>query len=193
MKKKNKIIIIILIILTVITMLGLIIYNFYKGYKEDKIKTQNKIIKINENYTNFNYYLNEFNNQRTTIYSEIFEDKYYSDFNNNINNWNTLMSSYNDLIKKIDNESKYLKENCINSKIYHIEITPKCSSFVDNLEMMINLYISDVNVYNENINTYNAWVLENPEESYNVIDNFINKDYTVYVDFNNDGVFLGKE
>jgi len=133
------------------------------------------------------------NNQRTIIYNEIFQDNYYSDMNDNISNWNNLMDKYNELINKIDNNSKYLKENCNNLEYYHLEITPKCDSFVNNYEMMINYYISDVTVYNNNIDSYNLWITENFIESSNIIDKFDKNVYTEYIDFDNDGVFLGKE
>jgi len=112
---------------------------------------------------------------------------------NNIDSWNNLMSEYSKSVETIDKNSEYLKNNCADIKFYHSDINPKCELFIENYEMIINYYISDVVTYNNNIDEYNTWVTENEEESYKNIDKFVNNSYTEYIDFNNDGVFLGKE
>ena len=193
MKKNKKGIITVLIILIILVALGLIIYNFYKGYKEDKAKTNELINNINNGYNDFVAGLNDINNKRETVYTNIFKETYYTDMQNNIDSWNTMIDEYSKTIASLDNSSKYLKDNCLNIKFYHSEINPKCASFVENYEMVINYYITDIEIYNKNIDSYNIWANENDEDSYTIIDKFVNNNYTEYIDFNNDGVFLGKE
>lgn len=193
MKKNKKGIITVLIILLILVALGLIIYNFYKGYKDDKAKTNELINNINNGYNDFVAGLNDINNKRETVYTNIFKKTYYTDMQNNIDSWNTTIDEYSKTIESLDNKSKYLKDNCLNIKFYHSEINPKCDLFVENYEMVINYYITDIEIYNKNIDSYNTWANENDEDSYKIIDKFVNNSYTEYIDFNNDGVFLGKE
>lgn len=193
MKKNKKGIITVLIILLILVALGLIIYNFYKGYKDDKAKTNELINNINNGYNDFVAGLNDINNKRETVYTNIFKETYYTDMQNNIDSWNTTIDEYSKTIESLDNKSKYLKDNCLNIKFYHSEINPKCDLFVENYEMVINYYITDIEIYNKNIDSYNTWANENDEDSYKIIDKFVNNSYTEYIDFNNDGVFLGKE
>ena len=193
MKKGQKITIISLIIILIVFGLSLIIYNFYKGYKEDKIKTEKFINNVATNYNIFINDLNDINIKRESVYNEIFKETYYTDMQNNIDNWNNLMNEYSKSVETLDKNSKYLKNNCTDIKFYHSDINPKCELFVENYELIINYYISDIVTYNNNIDSYNTWVNEHPEESYKNIDKFVNNSYTEYIDFNNDGVFLGKE
>lgn len=193
MKKGKKITIIILIVSLIISGLSLLIYNFYKDYKEDKIKTEELIKNVNADYENFITKINNINSKRGKVYTEIFKETYYTDMQNNIDNWNTILNEYGNSVKELDSNFKYLKNNCVDIKFYHSDINPKCESFLQNYEMIINYYISDVIDYNNNIDSYNTWVNENQEESYKIIDKFVNNSYTEYIDFNNDGVFLGKE
>lgn len=193
MKKGKKIIIIILIVLVILSVLGLFVYNFYKGYKEDKIKTEELINNINIHYNNFITDLNNINDKREIVYTNIFKETYYTDMQNNIENWNNLITEYSKSVEKLDNNSEYLKNNCLNIKFYHVDINPKCDLFIENYETIINYYISDIAIYNNNIDSYNTWASENQEESYKIIDKIVNNSYTEYIDFNNDGVFWGKE
>lgn len=188
---KTKIIVISLVIL-IITIIGIVIFNFYKGYKEDKIQTQEKIDNINENYNIFINNIDKFNEKREIIYNEILKDNYYTEINNNIENWNKKMKEYEQVVQKIEEESKYLKENCLNLKIYNPEIDRKCNSYIENYERIINYYISDINLYNENIDSYNNWVYENNDETYKIADKYIDNNHNEYIDFNNDGEFVGK-
>ena len=190
MSEKKKYIIIISIILIVILGLSLVIYNFYKGYKEDKIKTQQIIEIINSNYEIFINDLYDFNSQRDDIYNKVFKDNYYEKFQENINNWNLLMQNYRNLVLKIDQNSNKLKD-CTTMQLYNPEINRKCEIFIESYEVLINSYISDINLYNQNINSYNKWVQSNP--NYQAIEMFKEYRFVKYIDFNNDGVFVGKE
>ena len=193
MRKGQKITIIILIVLVIISGLSLLIYNFYRGYKEDKIKTEELIKNVNTDYENFITKINNINLKREKVYTEIFKETYYTDMQNNIDGWNTTINEYSNSVKELDSNFEYLKNNCIDIKFYHSDINPKCESFLQNYEMIINYYVSDITTYNNNIDSYNTRVNENQEESYKIIDKFVNNSYTEYIDFNNDGVFLGKE
>ena len=138
MKKGQKITIIILIIVLIVTGLSLTIYNFYKGYKEDKIKTEEFINNISTNYNIFLEDLNNINTKRELVYNEIFKETYYTDMQNNIDNWNNLMSEYSKSVATIVNNSEYLKNNCTDIKFYHSDINPKCELFIENYEMIEN-------------------------------------------------------
>ncbi len=193
MKKGKKVIIIVLIVLAIISGLCLLVYNFYKGYKEDKAKTEELINNINSSYNNFITNLNDINDKREIVYTNIFKETYYTDMKDNIENWNNLMIEYSKAVENLDSNSEYLKNNCVDINFYHADINPKCDLFIENYETIINYYISDIAIYNNNIDSYNTWANENQEETYKNIDKFDNNSYTEYIDFNNDGVFLGKE
>ena len=195
MKNKKTILPIILIILIIIFNLGLLIYKFYKGYEEDKNKTEEKISQINQNYNSFINNLENFNIERENIYNEIFQENYLEDMQINIVKWNSIIQNYSNTIREIDDNSKYLKDNCKNIQIINAEINKNCDSFNNNYETMINSYITDINLYNQNIEAYNNWLNENEENIQNLspIDKYIDKNYTKYIDYNNDGEFLGKD
>lgn len=189
----NKKIIISIIIVIIVVILTLIIYNFFKNYQKDKKETQEKINTIIDNYDLFKSQSNEITKERDNIYSEIFSNNYYEEMNNKIENFNNLLTNYENSIKKIDNDSKNLKIECKNIRIMNSEINQKCGSFNDNYEVIINLFVNDIEMFNKNIDDYNEWLNSNKIDNKNPLKHYVSNNYNDYIDFNGDGTYKGKQ
>ena len=67
------------------------------------------------------------------------------------------------------------------------EILKQCLVFQKNYEMMINTFVKMVNSYNEAVEDYNRWSTVDQLETYTSLI------ATDYIDFDQDGTFLGAD
>ena len=189
-KKTITIIIIILSLIILVSMLSFFVIKFVHGIKEDKRRTNEIIILIDENYANFKSSIDLFNSKREILHNEIFVDNYYDEMETKIDGWKKLLDEYTIIVKELENNSKYLKNNCKTVKTLNNNASMQCESFEYVYETAINSYIADINLYNESIKGYNEWINGNsqlkPLELYNNL-------YKDYIDYNKDGEFFGKE
>ena len=195
MKNKKKIIIIITVILSILIILGglvLLVYKFYKGIINDRETTENQVNLILDNYKAFKDNIVIINEKREIIYETIFKNNYYSQMQGKQDEWNNLLKEYEDALIKLDKDSKNLKKSCINNTLINNEVIISCDSFNSNYELIINSFVQDIELYNQNIDSYNNWVDSN-SGNYIKMDKYESNKFNNYIDYNNDGIFLGKE
>ena len=190
-KKIIKIIILIISLVVLISILSFFIVKFVNEIKEDRKKTNEIISSIEKTYVNFKTSTDEFNSKREVLHNEIFVDNYYDTMETKIDGWKKLLDEYTEIIKQLDNNSTYLKNNCKTVKTLNNDAGMKCESFEVVYEAAVNSYISDINLYNESIKGYNEWANDN--NTLKKLELYSNNLYKEYIDYNNDGEFFGKE
>ena len=190
-KKTITIIIIIISLIILVSTLSFVVIKFVRGIKEDKRRTNEIIMLIDENYTNFKSSIDLFNSKREVLHTEIFVDNYYDEMGTKIDGWKKHLDEYTIIVKNLENNSSYLKNNCKTVKTLNNNSIIQCESFEYAYEKAINSYISDINLYNESIKGYNEWINGNNElKPLEVYNNYL---YKKYIDYNKDGEFFGKE
>ena len=188
-KKIITIIIVIIILITFVSFFSFFAVKFYRGYQEDKRKT-------NENLDIANITASDaidFNAKREVLHNQIFVDNYYENMKPKVSEWEKLLDEYNVIVKNLDNDSNYLKDNCKTVKWLNNTVSTQCESFEFAYETIINSYISDINLYNESITGYNQWLKTNSNNELQPIEMYNNVLHPEYIDYNNDGEFFGKE
>ncbi len=186
MKKSLKIIGIVILINIVLVALASI---WAKGLKEDQKITKEKMKLIIDAYPSFDESVNQFSDMRNILY-ENKEEMYYETLDENAEYWNDFIPKYAEGIKKLEENAKVLKENCI-VKYGDVNTNSKCTAFKANYEAAHNYYISDAKAFNRLINNYNQWREKNDEKAKEV-NKFTYPVYKKYIDFDKDGEYFGK-
>lgn len=177
--KKIKLIIIIGIILVIIIILSLFIMNIIN----DKKETDKNMEIINTNYNELSANVKEYNQIRTDLSGKL-NNFIYEKYPEEHNSYIEILNRYNENIKKIDTNINNI-DNLCNVIYKDISINKICNSYKDTYEKLINLYISDLNNYNNKIVSYNEY--KGTDTS---LFELIHKDY---IDYNNDKEYEGKD
>ena len=138
---------------------------------------------INTNYKELQDNVLEYNNIRTEYSSKI-KDVYLDSFKDKIEEYNSLLDKYNKVIEKIDKNIDNIN-NKYNMLYNDININKVCNSYKVSYEKLINLYINDINNYNDKIKEYNEYKKDNIELNKIVHNN--------YIDYNKDNIYEGRD
>ena len=179
MKKKNKKMI---IISSVVALIILMIIVLILNVVNDKKKSNKNMQLIKYNYDELSVAVTEYNQIRTDL-NELLNNFIYEDYPNKHSSYIELLNKYNNNIDKIDDYVEVINNKC--NVIYSdITINKICDSYDMLYEKLINLYVQDLNNYNNKITSYNEYKKENIE-----LFNLIHKDY---IDYNKDNTYEGR-
>ncbi len=106
------------------------------------------------------------------------------------------INEYETKITEVEDASSYLKDKCVN-RYSVLSANDKCNAYYINLEKTINVFINDLELFNNKIEEFNKWTEEENASvlatvKYEKLEKFVANKYTKYVDLNNDETFLGK-
>lgn len=183
--KKKKIIIIIIPIVLVISIIAYFIISF----NNDKKETLDKMNNISTSYEEFKEVVLEFNQVRQDLYNNVFNGIYYDTLKVNYDIWKNKFSNYEDIVVKINDDNDFLKKYCKDFYYPQQEINNKCKAFSIAYEEVNNLFVYDIELFNKNISSYNEYIEEqgsNDKLELYVIDK-------KYIDYNEDGEYIGKK
>lgn len=187
MKKSLTIIGVVMVIIAIIFTGAWI---WVSGLKEDSAITQEKMDKILAAYPDFNQAVNDFSNSRNQFY-EYKEDLYLETLRDNAGAWNTFMSDYENIIQKVEDTAKVLKENC-DTEYGDVNVSTKCTNFKVNYEAAMNYYINDVDLYNQIVSEYEKYNNGNGGR-YPKVNEAKYAVYKDYIDYDKDGECFGKD
>lgn len=179
---KKKIIITITILLIVISALTLLVVKFIKNIEEDKKKTNENIEIIETSYNFINQKIEDYNQTRQEV-SEFINNFYYNTIENNyVNNLDSLIN-YKNIIDEITKKINILDEKC-NTLYNDSKINNICNNYKKDYEIIVNVYLNDINNYNNKLKSYN----ENNEKKLELFSTNYN-----YIDYNNDKIYEMKD
>lgn len=184
MKRKLPIILLIIGILLILLGVSLTVYTKMSSEKKEKEEIETTII---EKYDSFKDKVEIFNEKRTTYYSNIGNNLFIEEVKDNYNDWILFLDEYTVTVDDVENESKYLKEHCVNNGFGNKDVANKCEAFVIAYETVMNYYAKDIVSFNEIINSY--------RKEYNISVEEVS-DYNLkynYTDINDDGKYIGKD
>ena len=152
------------------------------GINKEKRDINNNMEQIRKSYSFLTGSINKYNDIRTeyidktsVLILDDFKDK-HADFIN-------ILDQYNEVMKNIDSYISNINYRCM--YLYNDnEINNICNSYKGIYEKVVNLYVNDLNNYNNLITKYNEY----NEEKLPLYE-MVHKDY---IDYDNDSVFLGR-
>lgn len=96
----------------------------------------------------------------------------------------TLLTNYNKIINNIDNYVTNIRAKC-NLVSSASEVSNICASYSVTYEKLVNLYVNDINKYNEIITKYNEF-----KDEELALFEAVHEDY---IDYNNDKIYEGRD
>lgn len=180
--KKRHIIIIITIMIIIIVILGII--KFIKNFQNDANKSQVIMNEITEYYSKLEENILEYNKNRETLNdktSSYYQESFNTDYLNIINN----LKEYDQTISKIKTNIEIINKDCGNNIFSNANVNNICNTYQETYEKIINVYMNDVNNFNNLVDLYNK---ETSSDLMKFTSNYI----TDYIDYNNDGKYEEK-
>lgn len=176
-KSSKKIILISGVVLVVLVSIIVIVI----GIINDKRESSRNMELIKDNYELLSTNVSEYNQIRSELSSKL-NNFIYENYSKEHSGFVELLTRYNNNISLIDENVKVINSKC--NVIYNdISVNKICDSYKILYEKLINLYVMDLNNYNNKISSYNEYKNENIE-----LFNMIHKEY---IDYNDDGKYEG--
>jgi len=162
------------------------IMSFVTSFAKDVSAAKENAEIIDTEYKSFKELIESFNGERELLYSNVFNDLYIENVAESYQEWTSAFESYEGVLKKIAGYRPVLEERCLGVLYNDSNIQSRCDSMLISFETAINYYVKDVNKFNEVIDLYNAGVDELTRVASFDLDGYN------YLDFNDDGKYLGK-
>lgn len=172
------------IILIVIVVIGILINNFIKSINEDKRITIENIEIIEESYKELKKEVENYNNSRKEIATFI-NNFYYDTIENSYQSNLELLKKHDNTIGKITEKINILNKKC-NIVYNDTQINNICNNYKKDYEVIINVFINDINNYNNKLSSYNK---DNNKE----LELFKSEFATDYIDYNKDKIYEKKD
>lgn len=191
-KKKNKKLKILILIGITCVIWGFVIM-FISSVKKDQKAMNERMDTIIKSYDSFSKKIEEFNIMRDTLHTEFLDKVYYETLESKDVEFKNKLKKYEELVSSIsvstkDNLREYCKDN-----IYYAssDVNNKCAAFKQGYEEMVNSFVEDINAYNNNLTKYNAWLDSEGKTDSIKLEGYQTK--KTYIDYNEDGVYSGRE
>lgn len=163
--------------------------SFVLGLQKDKEEIYNRIIEVNNEFEVFSTNTTVFENFRNELYNVVLSNVYYDTMYDEDKNVKNKLSNYENLVDEFTKNTKKLNDLCENVYYPDGKVNTKCSNYKLIYEQVVNYFVSDINVYNENVKKYNEYQKNNNSDLR--VDKY--KTSKVYIDYNNDNEYDGKE
>jgi len=180
---KKKSIIIISIILVIVLIISLVVI-FINNVNKDKKQQEENMNIVSNSYDKIKEEVENYNNLREDIsifINNFYYDRIENDYQTNLN----ILKDYDETINKITNEVKKLDSKC-NTIYSDKDINHICDNYKNDYEVIINVFINDINNYNNKLKLYN-------EDNYKNLDLFKSNYINDYIDYNQDKIYSKKD
>ena len=182
--KKLAIGALVLAVALIVTGNSILVYNMMQ---KEKIDLKKVSASIKKDYNAFKKDIETFNEQKIEYEDKVAANLFLETIEE-YDDWIKVIDSYTETIKKIEKDSKELREMCIN-KTYTDEATKnKCNAFIVAYEESINSYVKDINGFNEEVSNIRVNLKKSEKEHIT--------EYELkyeYIDINSDGITEGVE
>ena len=181
MKKKYVFISMGIILVLTVIVSGVLLVNSFNKDKQEML--ENGYL-INESYDKVKSEVINYNQMRVDIASLI-DNFYYSTIVNEYEENLDKFKKYDDIVNNITKEINVIDGKC--NQIYQDKkINNICNNYKVDYETIVNVFVNDINNYNNKLSNYNKDEEKNLELFKS---NYINN----YIDYNNDSVYLKKD
>lgn len=179
----------VLLVLSIVLIISGGVSTFILGLKADRTETLNRMVEVNDVFEIFSANTTIFENFRDELYTDILSNLYYDNMYTTDGVIKVKLSNYESLVDELGKNAKTLNALC--EDVYYPDgnVNNKCFNYKSIYEQVVNFFLSDIEVYNKNVKEYNNYQTANnltfPVKEY--------KSKKKYIDYNEDGVFDGKE
>lgn len=179
----------VLLVLSIVLIISGGVSTFILGLKADRTETLNRMVEVNDVFEIFSTNTTAFENFRDELYTDVLSNLYYDNMYTTDGVIKVKLSNYESLVDELGKNAKTLTALC--EDVYYPDgnVNNKCFNYKGIYEQVVNFFLSDIEVYNKNVKEYNDYQTANnltfPVKEY--------KSKKKYIDYNEDGVFDGKE
>lgn len=187
MKKKVLNTIFILLIVS-----GIAVIAFYLNFLATE-KRYNKEIatKLEEHYDAFKTSVRKFSEQRT-IFLDATAEIYLEDLNTNYDDIISLLKEYDKAVLDVKDKAEPFEDIIKKVRLTDKSLQDKIIAFKINYEQSINYYVYDISEINIFFEEYNKLLEVNENKDLKKLPKY-NAVITDYLDYNKDGIYMGKE
>lgn len=161
---------------------------FISAYQVDAKETDQSRQTIDRNYSNINNELNAL--VKSLKIAGFNQSKYYEEIINKNDKYLLEIDTVNNRVTNIVSLTEKVLAECVKMPEVDRDITSKCEVLKKNKELVVNTYISVIEVFNEEVELCNDWLLNNSKEA--SVKKYSNEDFPNYMDLDSDGVYNGK-
>lgn len=162
---------------------------FIVSLKQDQELTQARMIVVNDTFEEFNAGVSAFELERDSLYTEALGNLYYDTLMNEDVNLKNKLNNYEGIVDEIITKVGEMDNLCKDVYYPDSEVNNKCKNYKIIYEQVANYFVDDLKLYNSTISEFNT-------QQTSLGSNVVLGEYKTtksYVDYNNDGVFEGKE
>lgn len=163
--------------------------SFVISLKEDREKTQARMVVVNDSYEDFNTSVSLFETERDTLYTTSLGNLYYDTLATDDAVLKTKLSNFESIVDEITKKVENMDQLCRDVYYPDSSVNSKCSNYKSIYEQVINYFVGDVGLYNNTIKMYNEQ--QTAAGSTTLLEEYKTK--KDYIDYNNDKEFEGKE
>ena len=163
--------------------------SFLLGLQNDKRETYQRVTVVNNKFKVFSNNTTAFEDARDELYKDVLSNVYYDTMYDTDSLVKNKLSNYESLVDELGKNAKELDSLCEDVYYPDSEANSKCNNYKSIYEQVVNYFVSDINIYNKNVKLFNEY--QAGLGSGITIKNYKTK--KVFIDYNNDNVFDGKE
>lgn len=178
-----------LLMISIVMIISGTVCTFVVSLKADREATQARMVVVNDEFESFNKSVTTFEEARETLYTQYLGNVYYETLATDDVMLKEKISNYESIVDGIDKQVKTMNSLCKDVYYPDSSVNSKCSDYKLVYEQVINYFVKDISVYNDTIKTFN-------EQQVAAGSTLALVEYTtdrVYIDYNKDGAFDGKE
>ena len=179
----------VLTIISIVMIISGTVSSFVVSLKEDRVKTQARMVVVNDTFDDFNESVSLFEVERDKIYTETLGNVYYDSLLANDVAVKEKFSNYEKIVDSIETKVKNMDKLCDDVYYPDSSVNSKCSNYKMIYEQVVNYFVGDVEVYNGTIKTFNEQ--QTAAGTGLVLEEY--KSVKKYIDYNKDKSYDGKE
>ena len=187
--RKAKNISFILLMISIVLIISGTVSSFVISLKEDRVKTQARMVVVNDSFNDFNESVSLFELERDKLYTETLGNLYYDSLMNDDDAIKNKLSNYENIVDVIKGKVKDMDDLCDDVYYPDSSVNSKCSNYKLIYEQVVNYFVGDVELYNKTLKTFNEQ--QRAAGSGVVIEDY--KTQKKYIDYNKDKSYDGKE
>ena len=163
--------------------------SFFIGLKNDHQEVLRRMDSVSLTFEGFSTNVTAFEEARDELYNDVLGNVYYETMFSTDQEVKQKIADYEKLVTEIDQQVKDLDSLC--GKVYYPDAgaNQQCENYKSIYEQVINYFISDLHTYNDNVQKYNEY--QKAIHGNQLVDEY--KIKWKYIDYNQDGIFDGKE
>lgn len=162
---------------------------FIVSLKQDQELTQARMIVVNDTFEDFNMGVSAYELERDNLYTEVLGNLFYDTLMNEDANLKNKLSNYEGIVDQVISNVTEMDNLCKDVYYPDGDVNNKCKNYKIIYEQVANYFIDDIKLYNSTIKEFNM-------QQVTLGTNIVLEEYKTsknYVDYNNDGVYEGKE